>query len=168
MACQSDVEQPVTEQTPADQQMPPNAQAAELEVSDEELESFVNASGILQEIQMNKQQEMIAVVEDEGLEVDTYNQIAQARFMGEPEEELEISPEDREKFDNAYAVISDMEAEMEKEMASALEDEAIDYERYQTINIALRQDPALQQRVQSLMQESFMQEQPQPEPEPGY
>lgn len=176
IACQSETSQemsgqappptedPVDGQTPED---PMAQQQAASDVSDEELEQFVNVSSVVQEIQMEAQTEMIEIVENEGLEVDTYNQIAQAMQMGQSEDEIDVSSEDMERFENASATIQEMEMELEAEMTSAIEDEGMDTERFMMINMALQQDPELQQRIQEHMGEPQMQPE-QPQPDEGY
>lgn len=164
MACQqSGEQQQMADQNPTDQQQQMQdqmdaqqpAQSPEgADISDEDLAKFIEVSSAVQEIQMESQQEMITVVEEEGISVEVYNQIAQARYMGEDESELDISDEDREKFDNAYEVISEMEVEMEEQLAQKIEEEGMDMNQFQTISMALQQDPALQQRFQEQMQGS--------------
>lgn len=155
-ACQSDQGDPVTEQAPSDdpmqeqfqQQQPPSL---ELEVSDDELMKFVEVSSVAQEVQMESQTEMVGVVEDEGLDVDTYNQIAEAQQSGQSDEELDVSAEDQEKFERATEAIAEIGQEMEGKMAAAIEEEGMEMERFMEINMALQQDQNLQQRIQQMM-----------------
>jgi len=149
-----------------DQQMQQQQPAAATDVTDDELDQFVNASTSAQQIQMDSQQEMITIVENEGLAVETYNQIAEGRQMGQTDDELNVSTEDLERYDRASESIAEVERDIEADLTTAIEDEGMDMQRFQEINMAIQQDPELQQRVQEKMQESFMQEQPQqPEPE---
>jgi hypothetical protein len=155
-------QEPMQDQQMQQQQQP----AAATDVTDEELDQFVNASTSAQQIQMDSQQEMITIVENEGLAVETYNQIAEGRQMGQTDDEINVSAEDLERYDRASESIAEVERDIEADLTTAIEDEGMDMQRFQEINIAIQQDPELQQRVQEKMQESFMQEQPQqPEPE---
>lgn len=149
-----------------DQQMQQQQPAAATDVTDEELDQFVNASTAAQQIQMESQQEMITIVENEGLAVETYNQIAEGKQMGQTDDEINVTAEDLERYDRASESIAEVERDIETDLTTAIENEGMEMERFQEINIAIQQDPELQQRVQEKMQESFMQEQPQqPEPE---
>lgn len=175
LACESDQQ---TTQTPGqdmpDQQsqnMPdqqsqgqfqPGQSASNIEVSDEELEKFTEVSMVAQEIQMGSQQEMMEIVEDEGLDVETYNLIAEARFNGQDESELDISSEDLEKFDAASEEIESSQAGVEAEMSEAIEAEGMEMERFMEINRAIQQDQELQQRIQQMMMQG-MQQQGQPQ-----
>jgi len=146
-------------------QMPPQ-EAPQIEVSDEELELFIDVSMNAQSVQMESQQEMISIVDEEGIEVSTYNEIMQAQQMGQPLEDLGVTESDIEKFESAHEQIQEVEVRMEREIAQAVEEEGMEMERFQEINVAIQQDPELQQRAQQMIQEIQMQQQPQ-QPE-GY
>ncbi len=144
----------------------PQEAPPQIEVSDEELELFIDASMNAQTVQMQSQQEMIAIVDEEGIEVNTYNEIMQAQQMGQSPEDIGVSESDLEKFERASEKIQEVEVRMERDLAQAVEDEGMEMERFQEINMAIQQDPELQQRAQQLIQEIQMQQQPQ-QPE-GY
>ncbi len=144
-------------------EMPPQEAPPQIEVSDDELELFIDASMNAQTVQAESQQEMIAIVDEEGIEVSTYNEIMQAQQMGQSVEELEISAEDVEKFESAHEQIQEIEERMERQLAQAVENEGMEMERFQEINMAIQQDPELQQRAQQKIQEAQMQQQPQPQ-----
>lgn len=147
-------------------QMPPQ-EAPQIEVSDEELELFIDASMNAQTVQMQSQQEMIAIVDEEGIEVNTYNEIMQAQQMGQSPEDIGVSESDLEKFERANEKIQEVEVRMERDLAQAVEDEGMEMERFQEINMAIQQDPELQQRAQQIIQEMQMQQQQPQQPE-GY
>jgi hypothetical protein len=173
LACQSEQSEQgeaMTDQAPQDQQGEMQGQfnqqaAPQVEVTDEELEEFVNVSTVAQEIQMEAQTDMITVVEDEGLDVETYNVIAEARYNGQSDEELDVSADDLEKFESASDRIGEMEQELDEKMTEAIEEEGMDMERFMELNMALQQDPELQQRVQQMMMDSQMNQQQQENPE---
>ncbi len=142
-------------------QQPPQDAAPQIEVSDEELQVFVDASMNAQSVQAESQQEMVAIVDEEGIDVQTYNEIMQARQMGQSEEELDVSREDLENFESAYEKIEEVEQKMEQDLTEAIEEEGMEMERFQEINMAIQQDPELQQRVQQMIQQEQMQQQPQ-------
>ncbi len=162
MACQADQGDPMAQQEgqdapPMDQQFQPG-QSAEIDVSDDELRQFVEVSSVAQEVQMEGQMEMVAIVEDEGLDVQTYNQIAEARYMGHSDDELEVSSEQIERYEAAYEKVSEIEVELEQKMADAINEEGMDMDRFMELNMALQQDPALQQRVQQMMMDEQAEE----------
>lgn len=132
------------------------------DVSDEELQTFVDASIQAQQIQTEAQMEMIAIVEEEGLEVDTYNEILQGMQRGESPEELEVSASAIEKFEVVSEIIGEIEQEMEGELISAIENEGMDLQRYQEIFGAIQTNPDLQQKMQQMIQQSQMEQGGQP------
>lgn len=161
MACGSDQEsepQATNQQDqPTEEQFQPNQGGSDIEVSDEELEKFADVSAVAQEIQMGSQQEMISVLEEEGLDVETYNMIAEARFNEQDESNLDVPSEDIEKFDAASERIDEMQADVESEMSEAIEAEGMEMERFMEINMAMQQDQELQQRMQQMMMQNMEQ-----------
>ncbi len=145
----------------------PQQQAPEIEVSDEELEAFVDASMGAQAVQAEAQQEMVDIVDEEGIDVQTYNDIMRAEQTGESADDLEVSADDMENFERAFEQVQEIEEEMEADLSQAIEAEGIDMDRFQEINMAIRQDQELQQRVQQMIQEQQMQE-GQPQQPQGY
>ncbi len=127
------------------------------EVTDEELKTFVDASMKAQQIQSEAQMEMISIVEDEGLDVDTYNKILQGTQMGQSADEMEVSATDVEKFETASAQIGEIEQQMEDQLIAAIEDEGLELQRFQEIFMAVQSDAGLQQKVQQFIQEAQMQ-----------
>jgi len=167
LACQSEQDQTMTEQAPQDnlegqfeQQTPP-----EIEVSDDELETFVEISGVAQQVQMEAQSEMVSVVEDEDLSVETYNVIAESRYNDQPDDQLDVTREELDKFEAASERIEEMERELDQTVAQAVEQEGMSMDRFMQINMALQQDSSLQQRIQQMMMDSQMQQQQQANPE---
>ncbi len=128
------------------------------EVTDEELKTFVDASIRAQQIQNQAQMEMISIVEDEGLDVETYNNILQGLQMGQSAEEMEVSESDLENYEKASALIGDIEMEMEEQLIAAIEDEGLELQRFQEIFMAVQSDAGLQQKMQQYIQEVQMQQ----------
>lgn len=163
IACQSDSSmdqaQQQQQQDPMAEQTQPEfgqGQTTEVDLSDQELEQFVEAIMSAQELQMESQEEMMEIVENEGISVEMYNQISQAQQMGQTEEEIGASAEDMENYNNALEKIMEVEERLEPQMVAAIEESGMDMQRYQEINMAVQQDPALQQRIQQELQASGM------------
>lgn len=142
----------------------PEQPEAATDVADDELQVFVDASMKAQQIQTESQMEMIAIVEEEGLEVETYNEILQGMQMGQEPEDLEVSSSEVAKFENASEQIGEIEQQMEQELITAIEDEGMDLDRYQEIFTAIQADPELQQKMQQMIQEAQMQQGGQQQP----
>jgi len=160
IGCQSDTppdqtaEQPMQDPDPFQQEQ----QMADIDVSDEELERFIDVTIELQEGQMEAQQNMITIVEDEGLTVDSYNEIAQGMQMGQSQEELEVSDEDMEKYETITDLIAEIERELDADLEEVINEAGMSMDRFQQINMALQQDQELLQRAQEMMQAAMMQQ----------
>lgn len=174
IACQSDSEESPEgmEQQPQQQQQqnpsgdqPPMGQqgeAPDIDVSDEELDNFTEAISAAQEVQMEFQQEMVEMMEAEGMDIETFNQIAQSEQMGQSTDDLDISDEDMENFEAISAKIEEEQAGVEAAIEEAVEGTGMEMERFEEINQAIQQDPELQQRIQERMQDMQPQEGQQP------
>ncbi|MFO7799774.1 MAG: DUF4168 domain-containing protein [Rhodohalobacter sp.] len=167
LACQSEQDQNMTEQAPQDNLEEQFEQQAspEIDVSDEELETFVKVSGVAQQIQTEAQSDMVAIVEEEDLSVETYNIIAESRYNEQSDDQLDVTQEELDKFEAASDKIGEMERDLDQKVAEAVEEEGMSMDKFMEINMALQQDPSLQERVQQMMMESQSQQQQQANPE---
>ncbi len=128
-------------------------QQEKLEVSDVELNRFANALHKLQGIQDSTQQEMIAAVENTGLEVETYNQVMKELQNAESMEDVNASEEKVQQVQQAYQEVQEIQISQEQEIAEAIQEEGLKSDRFQKILQAVQQDPELMQRLQNLDEE---------------
>lgn len=187
IACQGDSEESAEgmdqQQPQQDQQQSPDAQggqqgqqgemeqgsAPDIDVSDDELDTFTDAIAEAQEVQMAFQQEMVEMMEDEGMDIETFNQIAQSEQTGQSTDDLDVSDEEMENFEAISAKIEEEQAGVEEEIEEAVESAGMEMDRFEEINQAIQQDPELQQRIQERMQDMEPQEgqqQPQQQQQP--
>lgn len=172
IGCQNDTDE-TAEQTPqqaAQQQQQPDQMgqmqqqaAPDIDVSDDEAEQFVDAAMDAQEVQMEAQKKMIGVIEEEGLDVETYQKIAQSNQMGQSpqgqgqgqgqDEQSDISEGDMEKFESVSESLQEMQGEIQQEVVAAVENAGMEMQRFQQISQAAQQDPELRKTIQSKMQE---------------
>ena len=130
------------------QQMP---QQQTTEVSDGEMKQFAMAFVEIQNIEQKVQPEMIQAVEEEGIEVQRFNEIMNARQ--DPNQEVDASEDELKKFASANREIEDIQNRAQREMMEKIAESGLTVDRYQKIMVAVRNDPALQQKLQSSMQE---------------
>lgn len=171
--CQSDTsdnseQQPSQQQT---QQQPgqlgqmQQQSAPDIDVSDSEVQAFVEAVMNAQEIQMKAQKKMIGIIQDEGLDVETYQKIAQSSQPGQPPQGDGFSEDQMAKYESATSALQKAQGEIQKEVTAAIEETGMEMQRFRKISRAAQQDPELQKRVQSRIQEETggmpgMQQQP--------
>lgn len=169
IGCQNDTEE-TAEQAPQPPQQQPQQQpdqmgqmqqpaAPDIDVSDDEAETFVDAAMDAQEVQMKAQKKMVGIIEEEGLDVETYQKIAQSTQMGQSpqgqgqNQDTDISDEQMEKFESASESLQEVQGEIQQEVVSAVEDAGMEMQRFQQISQAAQQDPELRKTIQSKMQE---------------
>lgn len=152
LGCQSDSSQQ-TNQQPAQQQqtqqgpLSQNQQPApEVDVSEEEVTVFAKAAMEAQKIQMQSQKEMVGAIQDEGLDVKTYQVIAKATQMGQAPDS--ISSEQMDKYDSANKSIKKVQTKVQEQVSSVVEEAGMEMERFQKISRAAQQDTQLQRRIQ--------------------
>ena len=170
IGCQSDDSTDETPQQPQQQQSQQQGpmgqmqqqQAPDVDVSDEEAATFADAAMSAQQVQMQAQKQMMGIIQDEGLDVQTYQKIAQSQQMGQGDS-TQFSDSQMEKFDAATSSIQELQSEIRDSVSKAIEDAGMKMQRFQDISRAAQQDSALQKQIQQQIQEKMggqMQQQP--------
>jgi hypothetical protein len=131
------------------QQMPQQQQ--EIDVSDGEINQFASVFVELQSMNQGVQQEMMSAVEEEGIEVQRFNQIMQAQQ--DPNQEVDANEEELQNFAKASQAVEQIQAKVQKEMEKVITENDLTVQRYQQIMMAVRTDTELQQRLQQKIQE---------------
>jgi len=128
---------------------PKGAQEApqNIEVSDSELETFIKVSGDLQMLQMNFQQKMGKIIQDNGMKMQRYQQIARGKQQGQ---EMELSKEEEKAYVSIQEKIKQESQGLKKEMQDVLAKYSMDQKRYMQVSKALRQDKELQNRFKKM------------------
>lgn len=132
-------------QTP---ELPPQQQQQQIEVSDAELNKFAQVYQGIQVANQEIQKEMMGVIEEEDLEVPTFNEIHMAKMENQ---EVDASPEDLEKYGEAVEKIEVLQVGFQERLEGMIVEEGLTVERYQEIATALQADQELQQRLQEIL-----------------
>ncbi|MGF1520374.1 MAG: DUF4168 domain-containing protein [Nodosilinea sp.] len=127
------------------QEAPAPAEAAPVQVSETQIDSFVSAYQAIQTIQQSVQAELVSAVEAEGLTVDDYNAIAEAQQS--PETVAEVAPDQAAQFAAAAERVAALREEAREEMQAAIEAENLSITEFEQILAQAQQDPALQQAI---------------------
>jgi signal transduction protein with GAF and PtsI domain len=136
--------------------------APDVDVSDEEAATFADAAMNAQRVQMQAQKQMMGIIQDEGLDIQTYQKIAQSKQMGQGDS-TQFSDSEMEKFDAATSSIQELQTEIRDSVTKAIEDAGMEMQRFQDISRAAQQDSALQMQIQQQIQKKMgaqMQQQP--------
>lgn len=140
-------------QQQAPQQQAPQQQPS-VDVDSDEIERFANAFESVQKVQDEARDNMMQAIEEEGLDVETYNQAFRMQEQGsESEMSEDLSAEEQEKFEQADASIDEIEQEAQTDIEQAITDANLEVERFEELWVAIQQDPELQQQVQEALQQ---------------
>ena len=131
-------------------QMPQQPAPAE-DVSDGELGKFAVVFTETQTLNQQIQQEMMTAVQEEGLEVQRFNEMMEAQQ--DPNKELDASEEEIAMFAAVSQALQKIQQEAQKDIQKVISDNGLTVQRYQSIMMALRNDTDLQQRLREQMEE---------------
>jgi hypothetical protein len=129
----------------------PQQPAQPTEISDTELMQFASAYTTVQSIQEQLQNKMVAAVQNEGLDVQKFNEILNAQQ--DPDKEADASEEELEKFAAANKSIEQIQNQGQKDIEKVITDNKLTVPRYQEIMRAVQSDPELQTKLQKLIED---------------
>ena len=134
----------------APQQQPSPQQQMQTDFSDQELKAFITSADKVGEIQKEGEEKMIRVIEENELDVNTFNTILQAKQQNAEES---IAPEQMEVFERVMPEVLQEQQKVNTKIEKSLAEEGLNLETYQGIMMAYQQVPAVQERVHKLMEE---------------
>ncbi len=115
-----------------------------------ELESFLKANEKVMAIQAESQKKMMAVIKEEGLTVDRFNQIIAA--SQDPKKENNASAEEMASFNNAAKEIMSEKRETQTEIVKSIEQEGINTQTYQEIMYAYQKSPKVKEEISEMIE----------------
>lgn len=118
-------------------------------VSDADLLQFTNAMMAIQDIQNQGQSQMLQVLEEEGMDVQKFNEIMQKK--SNPMDTTALPAEDEAQFNKIDARLQEIEMNLNAQSEAAIEEAGMSVEDYQGILAEIQQDTTLQRKVQELM-----------------
>ncbi len=130
---------------------------ANLDVKDSELEEFADVYQQLMERNREVQQELIGMIEDEGLSVEKYQKMREADMNPDAEVE-DISDADKQKKEKIDGKIKEMEPKIQKEQEEMIKKSPLGSDRYKEIAMALQNDQNLQQKIQAILVKRMQQQ----------
>lgn len=125
------------------------AQDENKNVSDEDLETFVVIYKEVQTENQKVQQKMVGTIQEEGLDVNRYNEINQA--SANPNAEVDASEEEMEIYEKVTKKVENIQLSFQEKVKTMIEEEGMSLQRYQEVYAALQKDKALQEKFGELM-----------------
>lgn len=119
--------------------------------SKEELEQFVDANKVVADVQRSSEEKMVKAIEEEGLEVQQFNEILTTQQN--PETETEVSDDDLNKFNKAVEKVMKVQQDMQTDLQKAIEESGMTVQKYDQILIAYQQSPKVQEEVNKILQD---------------
>lgn len=136
----------------AQQTAPQTQQAQPQNFSDADLKQFADASTRLMGVQQEGEKAMMGILEEEKLSIEKFNQMAQAHQQ-QKLNEVDATPEEMAAFNSAAQRMMEMQPTLQQDLEAAIQQDGMTLEKFEQIMMAYRQDPALQQRIDVLMQQ---------------
>lgn len=120
-------------------------------VTDTEMEQFAGVFVELQTMNQQIQQKMMTAVQEEGIEVQRFNEIMNAQQ--DPNQEVDATQQELETFAAAGQAIQQIQQSAQQDMQKVITDSELSLDRYQAIMAAMRNDAGLQQKLQEQIQQ---------------
>lgn len=128
----------------------PQQQQQKVEVSDAELAKFAKAFQGIRMVSQQAQQEMVKTVQDEGMDIQRFNEIHQASLN--PEAEVKATEEEKEQHKEIISELETLQLSFQEKMEKLITEEGLSLERYEQIAMGLQADPELQERLKKELQ----------------
>lgn len=125
------------------------------DISDTQLAQFADAYINVQMQNQEAQQEMIAIIEKEGLDVERFSAIQEASMN--PNQESDASADEMKKHEKALKKLDELQPKLEQKAIAGIEASGITMEEYQSIAAAIQQNQDLQQKLQTILIERTQQ-----------
>lgn len=120
-----------------------SSQQTGTDFTDAELESFVEVV----KVQQSGQLKMVEAIRSTGLDVNSFNQILQAK----QNPDAEVSEADEKKFQAASQKVKVIQQGLQGEVMKEINDTGLGVNKYTEIAQAYQQDAALQQKVNTML-----------------
>ena len=130
--------------------------AQEQSVSDSELGQFADAYIKVQMQNQAAQQEMMTIIEDEGLALERFSEIQEAGM--DPNKASDATADEVKKHASAVAKMEKMQPALEKKAVEQIESAGMTFDQYKSLATTIQGEKDLQQRLQTMLVERQRQE----------
>ena len=120
------------------------------EVSEEELQDFVDAYEVVQEMQQDLNQDINELIKDSSLTQQEFQQMYQAQTTNNEAARSDVSDAKKQTFKKLKSEINGKQQELQKDMVSEIEEYDLSVQRFNSIIAAIQQDSDLYKKFQEL------------------
>lgn len=137
----------------------PVTQDVKEDFTDEEYETFVKINMEVMPIQQEAEGEMMNAITEKGLEVERFQELAQAQQTGKITDVSE-DPEEISKFNLAGQEVLEVQKKVQGEIKQKIEDNNMDIQTFQQISMAYNQSEKVRGKIDELLKGQEENEQP--------
>jgi len=137
----------------AQQQLPAAPQEIKEDFTDEELENFVKINLEVIPIQQEAEGQMIEAISEKGLDVQRFQELAQAQQTGKITDASQ-DPEELAKFNEAGQEVMKVQKEVQGEIQQKIMDSEMDIQKFQQISMAYNQSETVRTKIDKLLEEN--------------
>ncbi|WPP48425.1 DUF4168 domain-containing protein [Catalinimonas niigatensis] len=119
--------------------------------TDDELKLFLKANKSVAMVQQEAEQKMIQAIEEEEMDINRFNEIANAQQN--PQAEPDVSEDEMATFTKAAEKVMAVQRETQSEVAAAVESEGMEFTDYREIMMAYQSSPVVQEKLTKLIEE---------------
>lgn len=135
---------------PAQQSPALEKEAQSVDISDQELESFVKAAVKVDELQKESEGKMVKAIQDTGLEPNRFVEINAIQQNPAAGAENSVSEKELDNYNKAMKEVQSIQQDVQTEQVKVIEQQGLDVGRYVQIAKAVQQDPGLMKKVQDI------------------
>jgi len=133
------------------QEVPAVAPPVQEDFTEEEYKTFVKINQEVMPIQQQAEGEMMKVITDKGLDVNRFQELAQAQQTGKITDVSE-DPEEISKFNLAGQEVLEVQKKVQGEIKQKIEDNNMDIQRFQQIAMAYNQSETVRNKIDKMLQ----------------
>ena len=135
------------------QQQMPDLPTSE-DVSEEELDNFVETISEIEPIQVKLQTDIEQILQEKEISIQRFQQLMQAMQNPQMAQQVEITDEERQQIQEIQPELSDLQMKAQEEMVQKIEENGMNIQRYQAIMMGAQQDQELMTRLRSALDDS--------------
>lgn len=122
------------------------------DISEEELDIFANIYYKIQLLGDSSQFKMAGAIEDAGMNLDRFNEIAQSQDSGS---QPDLSDTEKEQLNSISEEFQQIQIKQQEDAMKVLEESGLELARYQSILMAVQEDEALQEKLISKLEKKI-------------
>jgi len=133
------------------QEVPAVAPPVQEDFTEEEYKTFVKINKEVIPLQQQAEGEMMKVITDKGLDVNRFQELAQAQQTGKITDVSE-DPEEISKFNLAGQEVLEVQKKVQGEIKQKIEDNNMDIQKFQQIAMAYNQSETVRNKIDKMLQ----------------